>query len=39
VKARGMAGKQSLICATGSLFLVGEVIEHIKGLRPEIYPQ
>jgi dihydrofolate synthase/folylpolyglutamate synthase len=39
VKARGMAGKRALICATGSLFLVGEVIEHIKGLRPEIYPQ
>ena len=27
-----------LICATGSLFLVGEVIEYVKGLRPEPYP-
>jgi dihydrofolate synthase/folylpolyglutamate synthase len=38
-KAQGIAGKRDLICATGSLFLVGEVIEHIKRLRPEIYPQ
>lgn len=32
------AGRRDLICATGSLFLVGEVIEYIKGLRPEPYP-
>jgi dihydrofolate synthase/folylpolyglutamate synthase len=31
------AGKHDVICATGSLFLVGEVIEYIRGLRPEIY--
>ena len=37
--ARAKAGKQDIICATGSLFLVGEVIEHIKGLRPEVYTQ
>ena len=37
-KALGQAGKRDLICATGSLFLVGEVIEYIKDLRPEIYP-
>lgn len=38
-KARAKAGKRDLICATGSLFLVGEVIENVKGLRPELYPQ
>ncbi len=38
-KAQGMAGKRDLICATGSLFLVGEVIEYVKGLCPETYPQ
>jgi dihydrofolate synthase/folylpolyglutamate synthase len=30
------AGKGDLICATGSLFLVAEVIEYIKGIRPEL---
>ncbi|TET17391.1 MAG: bifunctional folylpolyglutamate synthase/dihydrofolate synthase [Dehalococcoidia bacterium] len=38
-KAQAKAGKRDLICATGSLFLVGEVIENVKGLRPELYPQ
>ncbi len=38
-KAQGKAGKRDLICATGSLFLVGEVIEHVKGLRPELHAQ
>jgi len=33
------ASNTDLICATGSLFLVGEVIECVKGLRPETYPQ
>jgi dihydrofolate synthase/folylpolyglutamate synthase len=33
------ASNTDLICATGSLFLVGEVIECVKGLRPEAYPQ
>jgi dihydrofolate synthase/folylpolyglutamate synthase len=37
-KAQAKAGKRDLICATGSLFLVGEVIENVKGLRPELYP-
>ena len=32
------ASSTDLICATGSLFLVGEVIECVKGLRPEAYP-
>ncbi len=37
VEAQLKAGKKDLICATGSLFLVAEVIECIKGLRPELY--
>jgi len=37
-RAREMARKHDLICATGSLFLVGEVIECVRGLRPEPYP-
>jgi dihydrofolate synthase/folylpolyglutamate synthase len=37
-QALGRAKGRDLICATGSLFLVGEVIEYIKGLRPEPYP-
>jgi dihydrofolate synthase/folylpolyglutamate synthase len=36
-EAAGKVGKKDLICATGSLFLVAEVIEYIKGLRPEVY--
>jgi dihydrofolate synthase/folylpolyglutamate synthase len=36
-EAQKKAGKRDLICATGSLFLVAEVIEYIKGLRPELY--
>ncbi len=36
--AREIAGKRDLILATGSLFLVGEVIEYVKGLHPELYP-
>jgi dihydrofolate synthase/folylpolyglutamate synthase len=31
------AGGKDLICATGSLFLVAEVIEYVKGLHPERY--
>ncbi len=31
------AGGKDLICATGSLFLVAEVIEYVKGLHPESY--
>ena len=37
-RAQDIAGNRDLICATGSLFLVGEMIECIKGLRPEPYP-
>ena len=36
-EAQGKAGKGDLICATGSLFLVAEVIEYVKGLHPERY--
>jgi len=31
------AGRKDLICATGSLFLVAEVIEYVKDLHPESY--
>ena len=37
--ARVKAGRKDLICATGSLFLVGEIIENMKRLRPEVYTQ
>lgn len=33
------AGAGDLICATGSLFVVAEVIEYIKGIRGERYPE
>jgi dihydrofolate synthase/folylpolyglutamate synthase len=36
-KALKRAGGKDLICATGSLFLVAEVIEYMKGLHPELY--
>jgi dihydrofolate synthase/folylpolyglutamate synthase len=36
-EALSKAGKRDLVCATGSLFLVAEVIEYIRGLRPELY--
>jgi dihydrofolate synthase/folylpolyglutamate synthase len=36
-KALRKAGAKDLICATGSLFLVAEVIEYVKGLHPESY--
>jgi len=36
-KALKRAGRKDLICATGSLFLVGEMIEYVKGLHPELY--
>jgi dihydrofolate synthase/folylpolyglutamate synthase len=35
-EAQQKASKRDLICATGSLFLVAEVIEYIKGLQPEL---
>ena len=33
-----MAGPETLIVATGSLFVAAEVIEHVQGIRPELYP-
>ena len=36
--AHGMAGPGSLIVATGSLFVAAEVIEHVQGIEPELYP-
>jgi len=37
--AQVRAGKRDLILVTGSLFLVGEVLEYVKGSRREFYPQ
>lgn len=37
-EAMNDAGKNDLICATGSLFLVAEVIEEAKGITGERYP-
>ncbi len=36
--AYGMAGPETLIVATGSLFVAAEVIEHVRGIEPELYP-
>ena len=36
-QALKIAKKDDLICATGSLFIVAEVIEHVKGLSGEVY--
>lgn len=36
-RARGLAGAQDLILATGSLFVVAEVREAVKGITPELY--
>ncbi len=33
-----MAGERDLVCATGSLFLVAEVIEYVTGIAGERYP-
>ena len=33
-----MAKPRDLICATGSIFVVAEAIEYIKGINPEQYP-
>ena len=33
-----IAKPRDLICATGSIFVVAEVIEYIKGIKPEQYP-
>jgi dihydrofolate synthase/folylpolyglutamate synthase len=35
--AQRIAAKDDLICATGSLFIVAEVIEQVKGLSGEVY--
>jgi len=37
-EARNRASARDLICATGSLFLVAEVIENVKGISGERYP-
>ena len=37
-RALALAGPRDLICATGSLFVVAEAIEYVKGISPEIYP-
>ena len=34
-----MAGPETLIVATGSLFVAAEVIEHVRGIEPELYPR
>lgn len=36
--ALAKARAKDLICATGSLFIVAEVIEYLQGIRPEEYP-
>jgi dihydrofolate synthase/folylpolyglutamate synthase len=36
-EAKKRAGRRDLICVTGSLFLIAEVIEYVRGLRPELY--
>ena len=33
-----IAGPETLIVATGSLFVAAEVIEHVNGVEPELYP-
>ncbi len=38
-RALEIAERRDIICATGSLFLVGEVMESVRGLRPEHYPR
>ncbi|MFA4837517.1 MAG: folylpolyglutamate synthase/dihydrofolate synthase family protein, partial [Dehalococcoidia bacterium] len=38
-EALARSGKRDLICATGSLFLVAEVIEQVKGIPGERYPK
>jgi dihydrofolate synthase/folylpolyglutamate synthase len=37
--ALAQAGRGDLVLATGSLFVAGEVIEEIKGITPELYPE
>jgi len=34
-RALQMAGRDDLICVTGSLFVVAEAIEHVQGIAPE----
>ena len=38
-RALAEAGEDDLICATGSLFVVAEVIERVKGIPGERYPE
>ena len=37
-RAQALASKEDLILATGSLFTVAEVREHVKKIQPELYP-
>ncbi|MFC1944420.1 bifunctional folylpolyglutamate synthase/dihydrofolate synthase [Chloroflexota bacterium] len=37
-EAMSAAAETDLVLATGSIFVIGEVIEYIKGLQPEPYP-
>jgi dihydrofolate synthase/folylpolyglutamate synthase len=37
-RALGMAGQKDLVLGTGSLSVVAEVIEEMRGITPEIYP-
>lgn len=37
-KARELAAPGDLIVGTGSLFVAAEVIEHVKAMTPELYP-
>ena len=37
-RAREMVGEQDLLLGTGSLSVAAEIIEEIRGIKPEIYP-
>ena len=38
-RAQALAGREDLVLATGSLFTVAEVREHLKNIPPELYPE
>ena len=38
-EALALAGGKGLVLATGSIFIVAEVIEYCRGLSPELYPK
>lgn len=37
-RALSLAGPRDIICATGSLFVIAEAREYMKGISPELYP-